>query len=100
MPSSATFKVSAVMKVPGRSATYIIGEINEGNIEPGMIAKVMIEYGVYLVAAISSIGHVREAGATGRIALALETPRAELFNAWKSFCRPGYLLEIDVAKKD
>jgi hypothetical protein len=93
--SVAKSSVQDVLHITGRTHTYVLGKITEGEIRAGMKADLSLTDGAFLSARVIDIGVIRDLSRRSDVALGLETPEEEARARWKSLCQTGAVLAID-----
>jgi len=92
------FKVNSVFHIPGRPETFIAGSIQEGTIQSGMQAKVLVDGELYMVADIKSLESIRDAHRSDLV-LALDTPEMDTQELWTTLCCAGDTIDIQRKQK-
>ncbi len=93
--SAATFAVQDVVQITGRTHTFVLGKITDGEVRAGMRAQLSLPDGAFLSASVRDIGFVRDFNRRSDVTLALDTPEEEVRARWKALCQTGALLAID-----
>jgi hypothetical protein len=93
--SAATFAVQDVVHITGRTHTFVLGKITDGEVRAGMRAQLSLPGGAFLSARVLGIGFVRDLSRRSDVSLELDTPEEEVRARWKALCQMGALLAID-----
>ncbi len=93
--AATTFKVHSVFFLTGRKVTVLGGIIKDGSVKAGMIARVLVDGGLFMVATINSVEAIKSESDKCNVGLILDTPEEETRKLWKALCLPGDIITIE-----
>lgn len=93
--SKPLFEVSDVFCLDSQNSIVLVGDIQGGEINIGMLASTWVDSELYMVAEISAVEFIDGPEKNSRIGLVLDTPEQEVRELWLELCKRGDVIKIE-----
>jgi hypothetical protein len=93
-----TFEVGQIFELASLGTIVLRGHIKAGVVAPGMIAKIWVDGGMYMVTPVKSVEYIDGSGSEGMVGLVLEAPDSDVRELWLGLCQAGDVLSIESPK--